>query len=66
MIPALLLLLCLACSGPAPEGPPAILLVTVDTLRADHLGIYGYERRTSPHIDRFFRKGLVFENSYST
>ena len=32
----------------------SILLITVDTLRPDHLGIYGYARDTSPEIDRFF------------
>ncbi len=58
------LLLCLACSGSSPGTD--ILLITVDTLRPDHLGIYGYERPTSPNIDRFFRRGMVFENSYST
>ena len=35
------------------EPPPSILLVTVDTLRADHLSCYGYERPTSPRLDRF-------------
>ncbi|MFQ5515581.1 MAG: sulfatase [Myxococcota bacterium] len=41
------------------------MLITVDTLRADHLGIYGYTRRTSPRVDGLFREGTVFENSYS-
>jgi arylsulfatase len=38
----------------------------VDTLRADHLGLYGYERPTSPNIDRFFGDGAIFERAYST
>jgi arylsulfatase len=40
-----------------------VLLVTVDTLRADHLGAYGYPRRTSPRIDGLARRGLLFRNA---
>jgi arylsulfatase len=40
-------------------------LITVDTLRADHLGCYGYERDTSPHIDEFSRDALLFEHCFS-
>ena len=46
--------------------PPNLLLISVDTLRADHLGIYGYPRGTSPHIDAFFHTGTVFEHAHST
>lgn len=44
---------------------PNILLITIDTLRADHLGIYGYKRDTSPNIDELANKGVLFENAYS-
>ncbi len=44
--------------GPAPDTP--VLLVTVDTLRADHLGCYGCRRPTSPHLDRLARSGHLF------
>jgi len=37
-----------------------VLLVVIDTLRADHLGCYGYPRITSPHIDRLAAEGTVF------
>jgi arylsulfatase A-like enzyme len=37
----------------------------VDTLRADHLGCYGYERDTSPHLDSLASAGVLFENFYS-
>jgi arylsulfatase A-like enzyme len=40
-----------------------LVLVTVDTLRADHLGAYGYSRPTSPCIDRLARRGLLFRNA---
>lgn len=43
-----------------------ILLVCVDTLRADHVGLYGYHRATTPRIDAFFRSGRVFEYAYAT
>ncbi len=39
---------------------PNVVLITVDTLRADHLGIYGFERNTSPNIDRLAAQSLVF------
>jgi arylsulfatase A-like enzyme len=42
-----------------------IVLIVVDTLRADHLGAYGYGRDTSPRIDRFARQGTLFENAWS-
>ena len=47
-------------------GPPNILLILIDTLRSDHLGIYGYKHNTSPNIDALARKGVVFEQSRST
>jgi len=43
-----------------PSSPP-ILLLTVDTLRADHLSTYGYPRETSPAIDRIAREGTRFD-----
>ncbi|MEM6456017.1 MAG: sulfatase [Acidobacteriota bacterium] len=49
---------------PAGEGRNLLLLV-VDTLRADHLGLYGYDRPTSPHLDRFAAEALVFEDAIS-
>ena len=38
-----------------------ILLIAIDTLRADHLSCYGFDRLTSPHIDTLAAKGVVFE-----
>lgn len=45
---------------PRRSGPPNLLLVGVDTLRADHLGCYGYGRPTSPHLDRLGAQGTQF------
>ena len=52
--------------GKAPEGAPNIVLVTIDSLRADHLGCYGYGRQTSPHIDRLAAEGVVFEQAIAS
>lgn len=45
--------------------PPSILLVTIDTLRADHLGAYGYPRATSPRLDALASEGIRFERAIS-
>ena len=47
------------------EAPPLVILISIDTLRADHLGTYGYERFTSPMIDTFAAEGTVFEDASS-
>ena len=40
---------------------PNILLIGVDSLRADHMSCYGYPRLTTPHLDRFAREATLFE-----
>jgi arylsulfatase A-like enzyme len=42
-----------------------VLLVTIDTVRADHYGCYGYPRATSPTTDALGREGAVFEHGYA-
>jgi arylsulfatase A-like enzyme len=42
---------------------PNIVLITLDTVRADHLSSYGYPRPTTPHLDSFARRGVLFENA---
>ncbi len=44
-------------------GLPDILLYVVDTMRADHLGLYGYARDVSPEIDRFGKEAVVFDHA---
>jgi len=41
-----------------------VVLLCIDTLRADHLSCYGYNRETSPNIDRLAKVGTLFENAY--
>ena len=55
-----------SCSGENGGNGRPILLITIDTLRADHLGCYGYFRDTSPHIDALADESLVFENAFTT
>jgi arylsulfatase A-like enzyme len=43
-----------------------IILISVDTLRADHLGCYGYERETSPNIDALAKDSTLFANVYAS
>jgi arylsulfatase A-like enzyme len=60
----------IACTGTptsdAPQQPPNIVLVSIDSLRADHLGAYGYEKPTSPFIDRLAKEGIAFESAISS
>jgi arylsulfatase A-like enzyme len=44
---------------------PNIVLITVDTLRTDHLQCYGYSKNISPNIDRLAEKGILFLNTMS-
>lgn len=55
------------CRGPLPAIPASsnVLLVVMDTTRADHLGAYGYARSTTPNLDALAREGVLFENMIS-
>jgi arylsulfatase A-like enzyme len=69
------LALLVACRQPASSPPPApagasgtglsVLLITIDTLRPDHMSLYGYERLTTPRIDAFSSGATVFEQAYT-
>ena len=50
----------------APAGAANVLIVVMDTVRADHLSIQGYARQTSPNLARLASEGSVFENAFST
>ncbi|MFQ5822872.1 MAG: sulfatase [bacterium] len=47
------------------EKRPNVILVTVDSLRADHLGCYGYSKSTSPNLDRLAEESYLFTNAFS-
>ncbi|MGD2295350.1 MAG: sulfatase [Candidatus Aminicenantes bacterium] len=46
------------------QGTRKVILVSIDTLRADHLGCYGYERPTSPNLDRLAEDSTIFLNTF--
>jgi len=43
-----------------------IVLITFDSLRADHCSFMGYHRETTPNIDRMAKEGLYFENAIAS
>jgi arylsulfatase A-like enzyme len=45
---------------------PNVVLISIDTLRADHLSCYGYQKKTTPHLDSLAEEGSVFLQHYST
>ncbi len=49
----------------ADPARPNVILIVIDTLRADHVGAYGYSRATTPNIDAFARDGVVFRQAIS-
>jgi arylsulfatase A-like enzyme len=54
--------------APVPATVPKdfdVLLITIDTTRADHLGMYGYKRPTSPNLDKLAADGVVFDNGWA-
>jgi arylsulfatase A-like enzyme len=75
-IPAVLLATAAACK-PAPaldaiptraaaKAGPNILLAVLDTVRADHLSVYGYRRKTTPWLEEFARKAAVYDRATAT
>lgn len=64
----LLLLLAPGCNEPGPSAPPAphVVVVVIDTLRADHLPLYGYDRDIAPFLSRLGAEGVVFDRACST
>ncbi len=50
---------------PPAEGRPDVIVLSIDTLRADHLGSYGYSRNTSPFFDALAEGGTLYEQAWS-
>ncbi len=59
-------LVVVACNGEPAKPRPNVLLISIDMLRPDHLGCYGYSRDTSPSIDWLAREGVRFEQHISS
>src|SRR2546428_2904954 len=67
-ISLLLSAISVACGRAAPTPVArarSLLLITIDTLRADHVGAYGYARARTPTLDALARSGAVFERAYA-
>jgi arylsulfatase A-like enzyme len=63
LLPCVLVALALPAGCRPDRRPPNVVLIAVDTLRADRVNVYGYQRRRlTPHIDALARDGIVFES----
>ncbi|MDH3214470.1 MAG: sulfatase-like hydrolase/transferase [Myxococcales bacterium] len=64
---AILWMLAFGCGGLHGESEPRpdLVLVTIDTLRSDHVGAYGYTRSTTPRIDALAASGVRFDRAYA-
>jgi arylsulfatase A-like enzyme len=60
-----LILICFVFNCGGADERLNIIMIGVDTLRPDHLGCYGYQRKTSPNIDKLAGQGVLFENVVS-
>jgi arylsulfatase len=58
--------LTLALAACAQPSPPSVVLITLDTTRADHLGAYGYEPALTSNLDRFAEQSVLYESAYAT
>src|SRR5205809_6778965 len=60
-----------ACTRTTSSAPPIsfpgapIILISIDTLRADHLSLYGYKAASTPALERLAENGIVFDDVYS-
>ncbi len=61
----IVLIVCAGCADEPARAPDVIVVVVIDTLRADRLGCYGNERGLTPFLDSLASRGVVFENAYA-
>ncbi len=69
-IPFLVLATLLGCGGgeedaAAPNAGINVVLITVNALRPDHMSAYGYQRRTTPEVEKLAARGVVFDQAYT-
>jgi choline-sulfatase len=62
---ALLALFLVACRGQESATQPPVILISIDTLRSDHLPVYGYRGIATPNFDAFRADAVLFERAYS-
>ncbi len=61
----LLIISIFACRQSSSQERPSVILITLDTLRADFVGAYDSQNASTPHMDFYAERGIVFENAYS-
>ncbi len=54
-----------SCDGPPETQRPDVIVVVIDTLRADHLPWHGYPKLTAPYLNELAQKGVVFDRAWS-
>src|SRR6266480_4234491 len=66
-LPIFLTLILIGCAQRRDDHFPnaPVILISIDTLRADHLSAYGAKRVQTPAIDRLATDGIIFENAYA-
>jgi arylsulfatase A-like enzyme len=67
LVTALLVpLTCLHCNGGNnPAARPNVLIITICSVRQDHMSCYGYARETTPYLNRLAREAIVFDNAFT-
>jgi hypothetical protein len=60
------MLIVLGCSKPVPQARPNVVLIVMDTTRADHLSLYGYDRDTTPYLASLAEEAIRFDHAYAT
>src|SRR5258708_805010 len=55
-----------SAAAPSPSGAPNVVVITIDTLRPDHLGCYGYKQIHTPNVDALAADGIRFERAYTS
>jgi arylsulfatase A-like enzyme len=63
VVPAVLVLAACGAPSPSTDGSFNLVILSIDTLRPDHLGCYGYHRNTSPNLDLLARRSAVFDQA---
>ena len=58
-----MLLMSAGCASSEAKRPTNVIVISVDTLRADHMSLHGYPRRTTPRIDAFAQRGVTFDHA---
>ncbi len=70
VLPLLASVPCLALPGcearAAEPPPPSVILISLDTLRAGHMSVYGYQRETTPYLEKLARESLVFDQAFAS